>query len=84
MNNYLMQFQSDILDIPVDRPEIFESTALGAAYLAGLQSKVWTIEDLKKIRKTSKLFEPQLSLDLRASKYKKWKDAVSRTLNWHS
>ena len=84
MNNYLMQFQSDILDIPVDRPEIFESTALGAAYLAGLQSKVWELDELKKIRKTSKLFEPKMSLEDRASKYKKWKDAVSRTLNWHS
>jgi len=83
MNDYLMQFQSDILGIQVDRPEIFESTALGAAYLAGLKSGTWTIEDLKKIRKTSKLFKPDLSLDARASLYSKWKDAVSRTLNWH-
>lgn len=83
MNDYLMQFQSDILGIQVDRPEIFESTALGAAYLAGLQSGIWTIDDLKKIRKTSKLFEPDLSLESRASLYNKWKDAVSRTLNWH-
>ena len=55
MNDYLMQFQADILGIQVDRPEIFESTALGAAYLAGLQSGIWKIDDLKKIRKTSKL-----------------------------
>ena len=82
MNNYLMQFQSDILGIQVDRPEIFESTALGAAYLAGLQSKIWTIDDLKKIRKTSKLFKPTLSLDKRSFLYDRWKDAVSRTLNW--
>jgi len=83
MNNYLMQFQSDMLDIPVDRPEIFESTALGAAFLAGLQSKTWTIEDLKDIRKTAALFEPKLSSEKRASLYTNWKDAVSRTLNWH-
>ncbi len=82
MNDYLMQFQADILGIKVDRPEIFESTALGAAYLAGLHSKIWTIDDLKKIRKTSKLFKPTLSLDKRSSLYNKWKDAVSRTLNW--
>ncbi len=83
MNDFLMQFQSDMLDIPVDRPEIFESTALGAAYLAGLRSGVWTIDDLKKIRKTSKLFEPDLSLEERTTLYNNWKDAVSRTLNWH-
>ena len=83
VNNYLMQFQSDILGIQVDRPQIFESTALGAAFLAGLQSGIWTIDDLKKIRKTSKLFKPELSLAIRASLYNKWRDAVSRTLNWH-
>ena len=82
MNDYLMQFQSDILGIKVDRPEIFESTALGVAYLAGLQSKTWTIDELKKIRKTDKLFEPNLSLENRNHLYKRWKNAVSRTLNW--
>lgn len=81
-NDYLMQFQSDILGISIDRPEILESTALGAAFLAGLKAGVWSLDDLKKKRKTAKLFQPNFSSNQRDKMYSKWKDAVSRTLNW--
>ncbi|MEQ9404295.1 MAG: glycerol kinase GlpK [Cyclobacteriaceae bacterium] len=81
-NNYLMQFQSDILGITVDRPEILESTALGAAFLAGLKAGIWTIDDLKTKRKTERLFIPDKDETKRVRRYGKWKNAVSRTLNW--
>lgn len=81
-NNHLMQFQSDILGITVDRPEVLESTALGAAFLAGLQAGVWTIEELKVKRKTERMFSPKFEESKREKLYSRWKDAVSRTLNW--
>ncbi len=81
-NDYLMQFQADILDLTVDRPEITESTALGAAYLAGLKAGVWQAEDLKKVRKTEKLFEPKMPEENREQLYKTWKKAVERTFSW--
>ena len=81
-NDYLMQFQSDILGVEVDRPVITESTALGAAYLAGLKAGLWTLEDLKKVRKTDKSYKPKLDDASRNSLYKTWKKAVERTFNW--
>ena len=81
-NDYLMQFQSDILGVTVDRPEITESTALGAAYLAGLQAGIWSMEDLKKVRKTNKSFEPKMKENHREELYKTWQKAVKRTFNW--
>lgn len=81
-NEYLMQFQSDILGIDVDRPEITESTALGAAFLAGLKAGIWNLEDLKKVRKTNKRYQPKLENSTRSKLYEKWKKAVDRTLNW--
>ena len=59
-NDYLMQFQSDLLDVKVDRPEIIESTALGAAFLAGLYKKFWTVEDLSKTRTSERIFQPMM------------------------
>ncbi len=81
-NDYLMQFQADILNAEVDRPVITESTALGAAYLAGLKAGVWKPEDLTKVRKTEKKFSPQLDADVREKLYNHWKKAVERTFNW--
>jgi glycerol kinase len=81
-NDYLMQFQSDILGIDIDRPMITESTALGAAFLAGLKAGIWTLEDLKKVRKTEKRFKSQLDASTRSKLYSTWKKAVERTLNW--
>ena len=81
-NGYLMQFQCDLLDTPVDLPVITESTALGAAFLAGLQVGYWEVSDLKRIRKSQHLFKPQMGDTERDKLYQTWKKAVERTLNW--
>ncbi len=81
-NDYLMQFQSDILGVEVDRPAITESTALGAAYLAGLTAGIWTLDEIKKVRKTEKKFEPSIDKTTREKLYKGWQEAVKRTFNW--
>ena len=81
-NNFLMQFQADILDTKVERPEVIESTALGAAYLAGITVGLWKKEDIINNRKIEKTFEPKLDKDKRIKLYDGWKKAVKRTMNW--
>lgn len=82
-NNFLMQFQSDILNVKVLRPEIIETTALGAAYLAGLAVGFWKDkEEIKKNWKLNKEFTPNLSHELRNRYYKCWKKAVEKTKGW--
>lgn len=81
-NDYLMQFQADILGVEVDRPAITESTALGAAYLAGLKAGIWTLEEIKKVRRTERKFTPQLPAEERERLYRGWQKAVKRTFNW--
>jgi len=81
-NNILMQFQADILGTEVERPEVIESTALGAAYLAGIQSGLWKKEDILANRKIQKRFTPMMSDDQRYKLYKGWIKAVERTKNW--
>jgi len=78
-NNFLMQFQSDILGIDVDRPLMIETTAVGAAYLAGLGSGFWkSTAELKECRKVDKIFKPKMAADEREGLYKGWKEAVRR------
>jgi glycerol kinase len=78
-NDFLMQFQADILGIRVDRPKMIETTAAGAAYLAGLGSKFWgSAAELKECRKLDRIFEPEMDSDRRFSLYSGWKDAVKR------
>jgi len=82
-NNFLMQFQSDILGVPVDRPEVTETTALGAAYLAGLAVGFW--KDRSEIAakwNVDRTFKPAMEVELRESKYDGWKRAVERSLKW--
>jgi len=81
-NDYLMQFQADILGVEVDRPAITESTALGAAYLAGLTAGIWTLDEIKKVRRTERSFAPQIDDAERKKLYKGWQKAVKRTFNW--
>lgn len=81
-NNYLMQFQADILDTRVERAEIIESTALGAAYLAGIGVGLWKKEDILINRKIQKEFHPQMDENKRNKLYATWKKAVSRSMNW--
>jgi glycerol kinase len=78
-NNYLMQFQSDLLNVPVDRPIMLEITALGAAMLAGLKAGVWTKETIASIRTVDQIFLPKMSTEIRIKKYSGWLDAVDRT-----
>lgn len=83
VNETLMQFQSDILDVPVVRPKVKETTALGAAYAAGLAVGFWKDqESLKANWLVDREWTPTMDTEKRASLYSKWKDAVSRTLNW--
>ncbi len=81
-NNLLMQFQSDILGVPVERPQVIETTALGAAYLAGLAVNFWSKEDISAKWQLDNRFEPAMDEETRASKYKRWNVAVKRTMGW--
>ena len=82
-NNLLMQFQSDILGVPVDRPVVTETTALGAAYLAGLAVGVWANkEDLIQNWQLNRRFEPTMGADERAKLYAGWQQAVKRSMDW--
>lgn len=82
-NNFLMQFQSDILNVKIDRPKIVETTALGAAYLAGLAVGFFkSKEDIKKRWICDREFTPKMSEDIREKSYKGWKRAVERSLAW--
>ena len=82
-NNFLMQFQSDILDVNIDRPKVVETTALGAAYLAGLAVEFYNNKDeIKKSWIIDREFIPNMSYDKRNLLYKGWKKAVSRSLLW--
>lgn len=82
-NNFLMQFQADILGKPVVRPKITEITALGAAYMAGLEIGYWdSLDEIAKNWEVDKIFEPSISLERRTSLYKGWKNAVTRALGW--
>jgi glycerol kinase len=82
-NNILMQFQADILGVPVDRPQVTETTALGAAYLAGLAAGVWSDKDsLVSNWKLDTRFTPQMDDAEAARLYKGWRKAVARALDW--
>ena len=82
-NNFLMQFQSDILGVPVDRPKVIETTALGAAYLAGLAVGYWKDkDDIASKWQIDRTFQPEMDSENREKLYKGWKKAVERALNW--
>jgi glycerol kinase len=79
VNDLLMQMQADLLGIPVERPKIGETTALGAAYLAGLATGVWkSTEELAGHRQVDRVFEPRIGADERESRYADWQRAVER------
>ncbi|PCH93638.1 MAG: glycerol kinase [Bacteroidetes bacterium] len=81
-NNYLMQFQADILGKVVDRPVVIESTAAGAAYLAGLAVGLWTLDEIAKKRSIDRTFDPNMDSDKRDTLYANWQKAVKRSMNW--
>lgn len=81
-NNLLMQFQSDILDVAVTRPKVIETTALGAAYLAGLAVGLYQKEKLMQNQQVDVVFEPKMKKEKREKLLKGWKKAVERTKDW--
>jgi len=78
----LCQLQADLLGIPVRRPRQTETTALGAAFLAGLGAGVWTDRDLARLWKLDREFEPVMSRDQADDLQARWRQAVDRSLNW--
>lgn len=82
-NALLMQFQADVLGVPVQRPLMSETTALGAAYLAGLAVGIWeSTDEIAKLWRLDQEFLPHMSQDQRDTLYKTWKKAVQRSLAW--
>ena len=82
-NNLLMQFQADIMGVPVVRPKVIETTALGAGYLAGLAVGFWDdVAEIEKVWSSDRVFEPAMSDDEAASRREKWKDALQRSREW--
>jgi glycerol kinase len=82
-NGLLMQFQADILGIPVIRPEIIETTALGAAYAAGLATGVWSdLDELREHWREGERWEPQMPADERDRRIRMWRKAVRRSFDW--
>lgn len=81
-NDFLMQFQSDILDKPLRRPETIETTALGAAYLAGLSSGFWkSLDDLRSLRDKDTIFLPEQDTERLRSRIEGWRAAIARTIS---
>ncbi|MGZ5311078.1 MAG: glycerol kinase GlpK [Solirubrobacterales bacterium] len=81
-NAWLMQFQADVLGVPVVLPEITETTALGAAYLAGIATGVWDREGVRAMWRESARYEPRMSEDERLSLLARWHQAVARSRGW--
>ena len=82
-NDLLMQFQADLLGVPVVRPKVLETTALGAAYLAGLTVDLWKSRDeLASHWKAQRRFEPQMSAPEREKRMSRWREAVERSRRW--
>jgi glycerol kinase len=82
-NDLLMQFQADVLGVPVVRPKVAETTALGAAYAAGLAVGFWSaVEDLRANWQKDKEWKPEMDATTRAKDLKLWKKAVTRTFDW--
>ena len=77
-NAWLMQFQADVLGVPVVLPEIVETTALGAAYLAGVGTGMWTVSDVRDAWRERRRYEPQMGEDERATLLAGWNDALGR------
>ncbi|MBQ2828392.1 MAG: glycerol kinase GlpK [Clostridia bacterium] len=83
VSNIMMQIQSDMIRTPVDRPKMVETTALGAAFLAGLAVGFWKDEEeLSNLREVDRIFTPQMDMEKRDKLYSGWKKAVKRSMDW--
>jgi glycerol kinase len=84
-NDLLMQFQADIIGVPVVRPKVIETTALGAAYLAGLSSGFWTsLDDIAKVWQTDRIFKPTMPAAEVARRRSRWAAALDRARSWET
>jgi glycerol kinase len=84
-NDFLMQFQADLLGVPVVRPAVTETTALGAAYLAGLAVGYWqSTEEIARQWRVERRFEPRIGRDVAAARMREWAKAVERSRGWAS
>lgn len=81
-NRWLMQFQADMLGVPVVVPEIPETTVLGAAYLAGVGAGTWKLEEISSMWKASQIFEPKMSRDRAGTLMTEWHRALDRSRDW--
>jgi glycerol kinase len=81
-NTLLMQFQADIANIPLVKPALLETTAMGAAFLAGLGANYWTMEDLKKLYRQHQTFTPSMETESRTNLLQQWHRAVERSKGW--
>lgn len=83
VSNFLMQFESDMIRKPIDRPKMVETTAFGAAFLAGLAVGVWNeMEDITKIRQSDRVFYPVMDAEKAKEQHNAWLRAVDRSLKW--
>ena len=82
-NRLMMQFQSDILNLPVVKPEVGETTAMGAAVAAGLEVGVWTsLEEISKLRAIRETYKPKMDEYHREKNWKGWNKAIARSIGW--
>lgn len=85
VSDFMMQFQADILRTPIDRPRMVETTAFGAAFLAGLAAGVWSSPvEIGNIRKSNRIFEPMMDEKKAEQYYRQWLRAVERSEKWES
>ena len=83
VNRFLMQFQADVLRCPIDRPVMVETTALGAAFLAGLHAGVWSnVGDIVRIRESAHIFRPKMDAESAQELCRRWHKAVERAKDW--
>jgi glycerol kinase len=81
-NRWLMQFQADVLGAPVVVPEITETTAVGAAYLAGIATGIWDTEQVEAMWRSDARYEPRMEADEREALLAQWRRAVERSRGW--
>ena len=83
VNDLMMQFQADLLQAPVVRPKVVETTALGAALLAGLAVDYWSgADEIASLWQTDRVFEPSMATDIVQQKRQRWSDALDRSRGW--
>ena len=83
VSSFLMQFQADMLRVPIDRPKLVETTAFGAAFLAGLACGVWeSVDDIALLRQSDRIFKPEMDADQAKQYHDNWLRAVGRAEKW--